>query len=486
MKIVNNVDPPAGLEAQLPGRHWRWFVSWLTVAIDFVVVFAAVVCVSVSYHMLTLGFAGSRERMIELAVTLSFIFVFTNLLQRRYKIGQFLTVDGQLIQAFNAWNVSMFAFAAVSFLTKVIDNYSRAVIVITYVAGIVLVPLTRHLISRLISVLTKTGRIGAQRVLLIGRNADVVAFMTRHQPWNNGLVIQEMLIFDEGAAGATTDERDERLSADIAFAVGRARAAKPDAIVIALPWSERALIDRCVEAFMTVPVSISLAPEEIIERFEKPRIARMGAISILELQPAPFTSTDLVAKRIFDFVMAIAGLLACAPLFAVVAILIKLDSRGPVLFFQRRYGFNQEPFRIVKFRTMTSLDDGDVVVQAQRSDGRITRVGAWLRRWNIDELPQLLNVLQGRMSLVGPRPHALAHDRQYEQKIALYARRHNVKPGITGWAQVNGFRGQTDTDDKMARRVAHDLWYIDNWTFWLDIAILFRTIFSRKAYRNAV
>jgi lipopolysaccharide/colanic/teichoic acid biosynthesis glycosyltransferase len=168
-----------------------------------------------------------------------------------------------------------------------------------------------------------------------------------------------------------------------------------------------------------------------------------------------------------------------------VAALIRLDSPGPVLFRQRRYGFNQQAFRIFKFRTMTATDDGAVIVQARRDDPRVTRIGRILRRYNLDELPQLLNVLAGQMSLVGPRPHALAHDREFERKIALYARRHNVKPGITGWAQVHGLRGETDTDDKMAKRVAYDHWYIDNWSIWLDIAILLRTVLSRKAFMNA-
>ena len=134
---------------------------------------------------------------------------------------------------------------------------------------------------------------------------------------------------------------------------------------------------------------------------------------------------------------------------------------------------------------MTTTDDGSVIVQASRHDPRITRVGRLLRRTNIDELPQLLNVLAGQMSLVGPRPHALAHDEAFERKIALYARRHNVKPGITGWAQVHGLRGETDTDDKMARRVAFDDWYVDNWSCWLDVEILLRTVLSRQAFQNA-
>ncbi|MGL4291140.1 MAG: sugar transferase, partial [Phreatobacter sp.] len=152
---------------------------------------------------------------------------------------------------------------------------------------------------------------------------------------------------------------------------------------------------------------------------------------------------------------------------------------------QRRLGFNQRAFSIVKFRTMTVADDGDTVRQATRDDQRITRIGRFLRRWNLDELPQLINVLSGQMSLVGPRPHAIAHDRHYDNHIALYARRHNVKPGITGWAQVHGLRGETDTVEKMQARVEHDLYYIDHWSVLLDLEIMARTVFSRKAYDNA-
>jgi exopolysaccharide biosynthesis polyprenyl glycosylphosphotransferase len=174
-----------------------------------------------------------------------------------------------------------------------------------------------------------------------------------------------------------------------------------------------------------------------------------------------------------------------APVFIGVAVAIKLDSPGPVLFRQRRYGFNQEPFRILKFRSMRALEDDARLRQAQRGDPRITRVGRWLRRSNIDELPQLLNVLKGDMSLVGPRPHALAHDQAFERDIARYARRHNVRPGITGWAQVNGWRGETDTPEKVRGRIEHDLYYIDHWSLLLDLTILLRTVFSAKAYRNA-
>jgi exopolysaccharide biosynthesis polyprenyl glycosylphosphotransferase len=216
-----------------------------------------------------------------------------------------------------------------------------------------------------------------------------------------------------------------------------------------------------------------------------PVLERVGGHYTLRLSRAPLTVKDRILNRAFDFAAASVLLVLAAPVLAVIAVAIKLDTHGPVLFRQRRNGFNQREFRIFKFRTMTTLDDGGVVRQATRNDQRITRVGRVLRRSNLDELPQLLNVILGHMSLVGPRPHAVAHNCQYEEEIRLYARRHNVKPGITGWAQVNGYRGETSAIDKMLKRVEHDFYYIDHWSLLLDIRILLTTVLSPTSYRNA-
>ncbi len=179
-----------------------------------------------------------------------------------------------------------------------------------------------------------------------------------------------------------------------------------------------------------------------------------------------------------DLVFASVAIVISAPLLAAAAIAIKLDSAGPVIFRQKRSGFTGIPFVIFKLRTMRVLEDGPTVTQAQRGDPRVTRVGRWLRRSSIDELPQLFNVLQGDMSLVGPRPHVLAHDDSYKPLIPKYDFRYRARPGITGWAQVNGLRGETSRLDQMAERIAFDLWYIDHWSLSLDIYILFRTIFE--------
>ncbi|MGL4439737.1 MAG: undecaprenyl-phosphate glucose phosphotransferase [Bosea sp. (in: a-proteobacteria)] len=485
MKTVQDFQPWPFASSASTGTHWRALLGVGMALVDIVAVLAIVMVASIGYHLAAYQHLGDFYVTLELAVFVSAIFVFTNLLQRRYRLTRYLATKGQMVEAFNVWNVTMVAFIAVGFLAKVVDNYSRAVVLITYLAGIPLIAMARWWVVKIVSVASKTGRISAQRVLLIGRETDVTSFMTRHQPWNMGLMIQDLVILREPEPGMAASENGTLLAEDLAHAVATARQNKPDGVFIAMPWSARADIERCVDAFMNVPVSINLAPEQVLDRFENPRIIRTGTIASLELTPPALTTSEILTKRAFDFLGATVLLTLLIPLFAVIAALIKLDSRGPVIFFQRRFGFNQEPFRILKFRTMSCMDDGDQVVQARKNDPRITRFGAWLRRYNLDELPQLVNVLQGRMSLVGPRPHAVAHDREYEQKIGLYARRHNVKPGITGWAQVHGLRGETDTDAKMATRVSYDLWYIDNWNVWLDIVIMLRTVFSRKAFSNA-
>jgi exopolysaccharide biosynthesis polyprenyl glycosylphosphotransferase len=191
-------------------------------------------------------------------------------------------------------------------------------------------------------------------------------------------------------------------------------------------------------------------------------------------------------KRAFDLCVAATGLLLLAPMFLLVSVAIKLDSRGPVFFRQARHGYNQNVITVFKFRSMSVMEDhGQHIKQAQKNDPRITRVGRILRRTNLDELPQLLNVLRGEMSIVGPRPHAVSHGEMFEKLVPPYSRRHRVKPGITGWAQVNGFRGETDTLEKLQRRLDYDLHYIENWSLWFDLKIMFMTVFSKKAYLNA-
>jgi putative colanic acid biosynthesis UDP-glucose lipid carrier transferase len=204
------------------------------------------------------------------------------------------------------------------------------------------------------------------------------------------------------------------------------------------------------------------------------------------LQETPFTGTNRLVKRLSDIVLASAILVLISPLLLAVAIGVRLSSPGPVIFAQRRNGLDGEEIVIYKFRSMRTADDGAVVPQATKEDPRITPFGAFLRRSSLDELPQFINVLQGRMSIVGPRPHAVAHNEQYRQLIKAYMVRHKVKPGITGWAQIHGLRGETETVEKMQARVEYDLEYLRNWSLSLDLQIIVRTIklvfFDRNAY----
>jgi exopolysaccharide biosynthesis polyprenyl glycosylphosphotransferase len=214
-------------------------------------------------------------------------------------------------------------------------------------------------------------------------------------------------------------------------------------------------------------------------------VVHAGPIAGLTLTRQPLGRWQQIEKRAFDLAVAGVALALLSPLLLVVAAAIRLESPGPALFRQKRYGLNQEPFRIFKFRTMRTMDDGRVVKSATRGDARITRLGARLRRLSVDELPQLFNVILGDMSIVGPRPHALAHDQLYVDRLAAYARRHNVKPGITGWAQVSGHRGEIADDGAMLHRLEHDLYYVDNWSLWFDVKIMWLTVFSRASHANA-
>jgi undecaprenyl-phosphate galactose phosphotransferase/putative colanic acid biosynthesis UDP-glucose lipid carrier transferase len=212
--------------------------------------------------------------------------------------------------------------------------------------------------------------------------------------------------------------------------------------------------------------------------------ARQRVLAI-EIQRAPLSAAERFVKRVMDVVIAVSAMLFFLPVMALTAIAIKLDSPGPVIFRQFRKGFNGKQFMMFKFRTMSVQENGSAVVQATRDDPRVTPIGRLLRSASIDELPQLLNVLKGDMSLIGPRPHALAHDNYFETVLSEYAFRHHVKPGMTGWAQCNGARGGTPTIEHISERVKLDLWYINNWSLWLDIQILIKTFFEVLRKRNA-
>ena len=290
----------------------------------------------------------------------------------------------------------------------------------------------------------------------------------------------------EIAATIALRDSSASLADDLALAAATVRMLRPDDVYLVVPWARAELVEACVDAFLRTPTEIHLGGEALLDRFKDARVVTIGPSAGLALTRPPLTRLQQAEKRAFDLVVASLGLVLLAPFFVLVALAIRLESPGPALFRQTRYGFNQEPFRIFKFRTMRTLEDGATVKAATRNDPRVTRIGALLRRTSVDELPQLLNVVAGDMSIVGPRPQAMAHDQLYVERIARYARRHNVKPGITGWAQVNGLRGEIRSDEDIQGRVEHDLYYVDHWSLWLDLKIVLATAFGllgdKKAY----
>ena len=247
-------------------------------------------------------------------------------------------------------------------------------------------------------------------------------------------------------------------------------------IFISQPVSAQPRIRRLIEELQDTTASVYFLPDVYVFDLMQARFDNVGGMPVIAIRETPFMGLNGLVKRISDLVLASLILVGLAPLMLVVAVAVKWTSPGPVIFKQRRYGLYGEEIWVYKFRSMTTTDDGKDIVQARRNDGRVTPIGRFLRRTSLDELPQFVNVLQGRMSIVGPRPHAVAHNEQYRKLIKGYMLRHKVKPGITGWAQVNGLRGETATLDRMEARIQHDLDYLRNWSLWLDLWIILKTV----------
>ena len=256
------------------------------------------------------------------------------------------------------------------------------------------------------------------------------------------------------------------------------RKGKFQTIFIALPLKAQKRINEILQKCGDTTANVHLIPDFFTYNLLNARLYEIGDMQTLSVYDSPMFGNNDVLKRLFDILFSSAVLSVIALPMLVIATAIKATSKGPVIFKQKRYGLDGREIEVWKFRSMTTMDNGDKVVQATKGDSRITPLGAILRSTSLDELPQFVNVLQGRMSVVGPRPHAVAHNEEYRKLIPYYMLRHKVKPGITGWAQINGFRGETSTLDKMEGRVEHDLEYIRNWSLWMDVKIVFLTFFK--------
>ncbi len=457
-------------------------------------VFDALVCMGTSlfttfaYHIYVYQHGGYPLDSAIWGGISALLFVILGAAQGLYKPGGLFALGEQIKNILHVWLLITLFLLAALFVSKSTDAFSRGAGLLFMVLTPTLLVLSRVAANRIALKLTRTGGPLNMRVALVGSRTKTEEFLRYSEVGTIGLSI--MGTFDDEAFDGD-DQTGPRPGMDVAHGSlddlkRAARETRIDQIVISIPWNESDRIETVVDELGHIPVPISLSPDPSVFRFSGRPIKILGGVPYFDIRPRRIDGMPGLAKIAMDRVLSGILLLCLSPLFLVVAIAIKATSPGPVFFRQRRHGFNHNVFPIMKFRTMTTTDDGPVVRQATKDDKRITAVGAFLRRTSIDELPQLLNVLKGEMSLVGPRPHALAHNMEYAKLVARYARRHNVKPGITGWAQVNGYRGETDTLEKMDGRVAHDLWYIEHWSLWLDIKILFMTaikvLFQKSAY----
>ena len=360
--------------------------------------------------------------------------------------------------------------AVLGFALNVANDYSRVWVLGWFAATVPVVLLVRAFAARLAGEMMAQGHVLRHAAIYGPRvAAETVAEQLREA--RTGVGVSGIYGPGNGTDGL------HALLAD-------ARSRRIDAIIVVMDPRDASDVEAVVEALAVLPVELRL---HVVSRSLAPLLGTSDAdgLRTFAVQGPPLTRAGRVVKALLDRVGAAVLLVALSPLLAAVALWVRLDSPGPVIFRQSRLGFNQRRFSVWKFRTMSVTEDGDAVVQARRNDARVTRSGHWLRRTSVDELPQLVNVLIGDMSLVGPRPHPVSMDSHYETLLKRYAGRQKVKPGITGLAQINGLRGPTPDPETMRRRLEQDLRYIENWSLWLDIRILAATPFLGIVNRNA-
>ncbi len=387
---------------------------------------------------------------------------------------------------FTAWFMVVIFLVSLAFLTDTFYEYRRALILGWFIWTPSLLILQRSGVMVVLRSLRRRGW-NTRTAAIAGSGKRAMKLATNFEKADlMGLSL--VGIYDDRRESRNSDAEDvvKQFAGDLNAMVQDAKDGKIDYVYIGLPMvAEKRIID-IVNELSDTTASVFLIPDFFVFNMMSARWSSVGGVPIVSIHDSPFYGVDGLFKRIEDifFGAVILALIAVPMLF--IAIGVKLSSPGPVFFKQRRYGLNGKVVNVWKFRSMSVCEDGQNLRQAQKNDSRVTPFGAFLRRTSLDELPQFFNVLQGHMSIVGPRPHAIAHNELYRSLIHGYMLRHKVKPGITGWAQINGLRGETDTTEKMKDRVEYDLHYIQNWSLWLDIKIIFLTIFkgfvSKQAY----
>jgi Undecaprenyl-phosphate glucose phosphotransferase len=402
-----------------------------------------------------------------------------------YTFGQLTNLFTQSGRLLLAWAAVMLTLLALGFLTKVpLIDTSRLWVGLWFAYGFFGLFTARLLLKHQILRWQRGGRL-TRNVVILGAGEHgqrLMEHLTRH-----GNQAERIIgLFDDRRTRVPDEIGGYPVLGDVDDMLDFARRNPIDQIIVALPWDAEGRLLGMMKKLRSLPVDVRLCPDMIGFHLPHRHVTHIAGVPMLNVFEKPLSGWNYIVKITEDRMLAAVILVVIAPLFALISLLIKLDSRGPVLFRQMRYGFNNEVIEVFKFRTMY-IDhcEEHKVAQATRHDPRVTRIGRFLRRTSLDELPQLINVLKGTMSIVGPRPHAIAHNEQYSRLIDEYLARHRVKPGITGWAQVNGLRGETETLDKMEQRVRYDLYYIENWSLLFDLRIIMRTMFVGFSHPNA-
>src|ERR1700723_1689801 len=452
------------------GRRWRLPITYGSIAsvalgLDLALILGSATFAETVYHKIPDEFAGEYSHTLAAAIFIAILFVAAMRVQKLYSPTRLMVWEDQARAVLGAWCGAFLILASGVFSWGVSHDLSRGDVILFWAGGVVVLLAHRAAWRFALPRALESGALRGGTIVSVACEQSVPQFtenLTRH-----GYHAVAHFHISDGEAGAGGDVIESIISL--------CRTSDVQEVMLFVDPEHMSNVRWIARRLRVLPLPVTLVPFGTLALLFQRARYDIGDTVAIELQRAALSPTEQAAKRAIDIILSLVGLIILSPILLVTALAIRLDSSGPALFRQTRHGFNGRPFRIYKFRTMTVMENGDVVQQAQKSDKRETRVGRWLRRYSIDELPQLVNVFLGDMSLVGPRPHASAHDRHFTSVIEKYAFRHHMKSGITGWAQVQGARGETDTIDKMQRRVELDIWYINTWRIWLDFPLMIRT-----------
>lgn len=399
-----------------------------------------------------------------------------------YQVQAFRGHEKQYMRLASAWSVVFMIVIGVSFFAKAGDLFSRVWLGSFYVIGLAALIVFRRALFLMVRRWTREGRLTRRTVIVGGGDMGATLIETLRDQKDSGVELIG-LFDDRGDDRSSAECAGQRKLGTVDDLVEFGRRTRVDLVLFSLPISAETRLLQMLKKLWVLPVDIRLAAHTNKLQFRPRSYSFLGDVPVIDVFDRPIADWDVVMKWLFDKFVGGLLLIAALPVMAVIAILIKLDSRGPVFFKQNRYGFNNDLVEVFKFRSLR-VDAADATASklVTKDDPRVTRVGRFIRKASLDELPQLFNVVfKGNLSLVGPRPHAVnakAEARRYDEAVDGYFARHRVKPGLTGWAQVNGWRGETDTQEKIQRRVEHDLYYIENWSVLFDLYIVARTPFA--------